>query len=186
MRLTCMGCGAHGSYELFTNDGEARATFAAAQRLPAGLGGPMLDYLTLFRPAQRLLSWKRAKKLLEELVPMLESGTVTRNGRKVPCEPQAWRKAIEQMLEQRERLSLPLKSHGYLLEVVLGSLPKLAAEAETAAEAGKRDASNQRRAALSQAHAELSSEIAARVRLKLPPMTSDEQRAFMDERAPPE
>ena len=29
-------------------------------------------------------------------------------------------------------------------------------------------------------------DIAARVRLKLPPMTSDEQRAFMDERAPPE
>lgn len=187
MRLTCQGCGAHGSYELFTSDAEARATFAAAQKMPAGLGGLMLDYLTLFRPKSRLLTWKRARKLLDELVPMIAEGVVIRDGKRSNCPPEAWRRGIEQMLAGRERLTLPLKSHGYLLEVVVASLPRLGAESEQAGEQQRQQASQRRGGGDALAFIDLAGEIAARARLKQPPMTDPEKAEFLRsrrERAP--
>lgn len=182
MHMSCPGCGVHGSYECFTSDAAARACFAAAQKLPAGFGPLLLDYLTLFRPAKRLLTWKRARKLMDELVPMIAAGEVQRDHRRHAVPVDAWRAGIENIMAQRERLTLPLKSHGYLLSIVIGEAPKLAAAAEAAGEELRRVASRQRSGSHSQAVAELAGEIAVRKRLKQPPMTDEERQRFMDAR----
>ena len=174
MRLTCGGCGAHGSYEFFTSDAEARACFAAAQQLPGGFGPLLLEYLTLFRPRQRLLTWSRARKLIDELVPMVVSGEVRREQRTHRVSIDAWRVAIEQMVSQRDQLRLPLKSHGYLLSVA----PKVASAAEAAGEDLRRIASSQREGTESRISIELAVEENARKRFGQPAMTSAEREAF--------
>lgn len=130
MRLTCPCCGATNSLEALLNDAAARRAVAAALALPAGLGGRLLRYLGLFRPPQRGLTWDRAAKLLDELNNMIAAGQIERHGRLWPAPHDYWRLALDEILDRRT-LTLPLKSHGYLLEILAG----LSNQAEARAEA---------------------------------------------------
>jgi hypothetical protein len=86
----------------------------------------------LFRPAKRALAWPRAKRLLQELVELIQAGKISRNGREWPAPPSAWRHGIEYVLQRRDqgRLKTPLDSHGYLLEVLAGEADKAEAKDE--------------------------------------------------------
>ena len=119
MRLTCPCCGATLSLEALLNDVAARQAVATALALPASLGPRLLRYLGLFRPAQRSLTWDRAASLLNELQPMIAAGHIRRHGRSWPVPHAAWQTALDAVLE-RQNLTLPLKSHGYLLEILAG------------------------------------------------------------------
>jgi hypothetical protein len=95
------------------------------------LGRAALAYMRLFSPAKRGLRTSRAIKLVEELMLLVKAGSVTRDARTSDCKPTSpamWAAGIEQMLAQRERLSLPLDNHHYLRAVVFGiaSDPQLA------------------------------------------------------------
>ena len=120
MRLTCPCCGATHSIEGLLADAAARRAVAAALALPAGLGDRVLRYIGLFRPPARALSWDRAARLLEELRVAIDAGHVERDGRVYPAPFEYWRGALDQMLDGRERLALPLKTHGYLYEIIAG------------------------------------------------------------------
>ena len=95
-----------------------------AFKLPAPLASPMHQYLRLFRPAQRALTARRVETLLAELLPMIESGRIERRSRIWPAPVENWRAGMEEIVVKRDRLTLPLKSHGYLLEILVGYADK--------------------------------------------------------------
>lgn len=120
MRLTCPCCGATLSLEALLNDTAARQAVATALALPAGLGPRLLRYLGLFRPAQRSLTWERAAHLLNELHGLIDAGEIRRHGRPWRVSEADWAAALDELLDRRPKLTLPLKGHGYLLEILAG------------------------------------------------------------------
>lgn len=167
MKLVCPNCGMTASLEAFTSDADAREVAALCARLPAEVGPLALRYLALFRPRQRALSWPRARKLLAELVECVEVGGVERRGRFWPAPPEIWASALQQMLDQREKLRLPLSNHAYLAEIVTGSADKHEAQAEREAEAQVKAAGEQRRIAIANARQEIAGAVERAKRLRL-------------------
>lgn len=130
MNLTCPVCNAIFPAEAALVESQAREAVRAAVLLPAPLGDRLLRYLGLFRPARRALSWDRAARLLNELLEPINAGRVERNGRAWVAPLSVWELALDEILAKRHTLQLPLKSHGYLFEIVA----RLASKAEGAAE----------------------------------------------------
>lgn len=119
---------------------ESRRALATLARLSVPLGVHVLRYLALFRPGKRQMSHARVVALIEELLPDLQRGAIARNGRDWAAPLEAWQAAIETVLAARDKgaLTLPLKSHGYLYEVIAGMADKQEAQAERETEAGRR------------------------------------------------
>lgn len=137
MKLVCPICQAEYPLEAAMNDVAARQAVVKAFELTE-LGGLLIRYVQMFKPAKQALSMTKLAKMLDELVPMVKAGQITRNGT-IYSAPQAyWQQGIETMLAQREKLSLPLKSHGYLLEIISGYGNKAAAAAERKNEQGRK------------------------------------------------
>ena len=120
MKLSCPGCGAVFSLDALIGMEGARDAVMAAMILPAPIGAQIMRYIGLFRPAKRNLSFDRAANLLNELLPMIEAAKIERNGRIWSAPQVYWKQAIEEMLSKRDTLSLPLKTHGYLLAIIEG------------------------------------------------------------------
>lgn len=120
MRLTCPCCGAVASLEALLTDRAAREAVGVALALPAGLGDRLLRYLGLFRPQGRALGWDRVARLLAELNEAVSARQIERNGQVWPAPLEVWQRALDQMLDNRPALVLPLKSHGYLYEIIAG------------------------------------------------------------------
>jgi hypothetical protein len=141
MRLTCPCCGASLPLEALLADGCAREVMAIALKLPGEIGDRVLRYLALFRASGRGLAWDRAKRLLAELAEPIAAGQVERHGRVWPAPLDYWKSALDEMLEarDRDRLQLPLKTHGYLFEIVCGLSSRSEARRETAREVAARD-----------------------------------------------
>lgn len=139
MKLQCPACYAHFSLDAAVGAAASGAAIIAALAMPAALSGQLVQYLSMFRAAGRSLSHDRVGKLLAELRPMLDAETVERNGNRRPAPIPLWQSALEQMIELRaaDRLQLPLKSHGYLLEIVYSAADRADAKAERETEAKK-------------------------------------------------
>lgn len=123
MRLQCPCCGEQFPFEAGFADAEGKQLAALFADLEPRLGRAVLAYLRLFSPAKRSLRTTKAIKLVEELMLLVNAGSVTRDARtndSKPASPALWAAGIEQMLAQRERLSLPLDNHHYLRAVVFG------------------------------------------------------------------
>lgn len=137
MRCTCPACGSSFSLDALLGNEGARDAVMAALAFPAPLGQHMIRYLALFRPAQRSISLDRIASLINELLPMLQAAAITRNGRIYSAPLEYWRMAMEDMVGKRGTgaLTLPLKSHGYLLAIIEGYNLKAEQRQETATEA---------------------------------------------------
>lgn len=134
MRLTCPSCGAVSSLDALIGHDAARTSLVQAlEQTP--VGKRLIRYVALFRPAQRQLSWERTANLLGELLDMIRDARIERHGRTWSAPAETWISAIDEILTRRDegKLTLPLKSHGYLLEIIAGQ----ASKAEGAAESGK-------------------------------------------------
>lgn len=130
----CPTCGFSGDLVVFTNDVQARYFAALMGKLPPELAEAVTRYLNLFSPAKHKLTWPRARRLLEELVPDIQRGAIERKRRQWLAPMPVWIRAFEHMHEQRPNLTLPLKSHGYLYEVIVGLVDKAEDAAERTAE----------------------------------------------------
>lgn len=118
MKLICPSCGAIASADAWINDELCRATLALVASLPTPLPKTVLGYLSLFRPGKTGLTWKKALRLAEEIARLTACGYVNVQGKvDRPCPPRIWVQAMEQMVEKRITLSLPLKNHNYLRQV---------------------------------------------------------------------
>lgn len=123
MRVQCPCCGEQFPLEAGFLDDEGKRLAAQFADIEPRLGRAILGYLRLFSPAKRGLRTTRAIKLVEELMVAVNAGSVTRDARTAdskPASPAMWTAGIDQMLAQRERLTLPLDNHHYLRAVVFG------------------------------------------------------------------
>lgn len=120
MNIKCPNCGAVHSLDSLINDAEASAVLRAVLEMDAELGKAAIRYIGLFRPAKSQLSWARTAKLLNELLPMIKAQEAARDGVCFPAPTEAWIHGFNETVNARDqgRLKLPLKSHGYLLEIV--------------------------------------------------------------------
>lgn len=137
MRFTCPNCQETLTLAALIEQDAAREAVKMALDFPAPLGKYLLQYVTLFKPATRALSIERFASILGELLPMIKAAQVERNGRLWAAPQEYWASAFESMLASREKLKLPLKSHGYLLEILVGLADKTEAKAERKAEEGR-------------------------------------------------
>lgn len=118
MQVKCPACGAEMSLDaLIDNDAATAALNLALSMTP--LGKLLVRYLGLFRPAKTKLTWSRVATLLGELLPSIEAQRIERNGTVYEAPQEVWCAAIESMLASRTNIQLPLKSHGYLFEVIV-------------------------------------------------------------------
>lgn len=140
MKLCCPACGSVFSLDVLLANDSARAAVMAALELPAPLGKLLIQYIALFRPAQRQLSFERVARLLEELRGPISEARIERNGRIWPAPQDTWKAAIAEMLALRDaqRLRLPLASHGYLFEIIASTADRLQGAAERKQEDQKR------------------------------------------------
>lgn len=120
MKTRCPACGAENSLDALIAGEEAReALWSLAQ-----IGGPMTrglaKYLGLFRPAKSGLSHARMATLMGELLPDIEAQRIQRDGKVHPAPPAAWTYGFAAVVAARDSGSLktPLKSHGYLYQVI--------------------------------------------------------------------
>ncbi len=134
MRLSCPACRAEMSIETVIAFDAAGEAIRVALLLPAPLGKLLIQYLALFRPEKRQLSWERVASLLQELAAPLAEGKLERAGRLWPAPLGYWEMALTDMLAKRDKLTLPLKSHGYLYEIVAGIANKAEARGEAKVE----------------------------------------------------
>jgi hypothetical protein len=143
MQLKCPSCNAGFSLEAALGIEAARGALLVALQMPAPLHRPLVQYLGMFRAPGRALAFDRVEKLLGELLPALEKQTVTRNGLTRACPVALWQAGFERMVDQRDngKLQLPLKSHGYLLEIVAALADQAGAKEEKAQEASVRSGS---------------------------------------------
>ncbi|WP_197329548.1 hypothetical protein [Ralstonia syzygii] len=120
MRTRCPACGTTLSLDALIAHDSAREALAAIFKLSCQLGSALIRYLALFRPESRELTMDRVAKLLGELLPDLQAQRISRHGHMHDAPAGAWVWAIEQALAARDagRLTLPLKSHGWLYEVI--------------------------------------------------------------------
>ena len=118
MKLICPGCGAIASADSWNNDANCRETLLVISRLPSPLPKAVLGYLSLFRPGKQSLTWKKALRLAIEIEELTAKGFVHVQGRiDRDCQARIWAQAMEQMVERRVGLTLPLPNHTYLSKV---------------------------------------------------------------------
>ena len=140
MRVSCPSCGADLSLDVLVAHDGARRAVAAALQLSAPLAHRVMHYIALFRPAQRQLTMERVATLLEELLPLVRDQRVERNGNRYDTTTADWTAALDQVLANRDAglIRLPLKSHGYLLAILVEQREKFYRAEETRREAERR------------------------------------------------
>lgn len=132
MRLTCPCCYGQFELEAALNVDAARSALVTALRMPAPLATLLGNYLGCFRTKTGALKPDKAERLMAELLPMLEGEHVVRDGLRRDCPIATWQQGLVEILDARTagRLTLPLKSHGYLLKIVADLAEKAGAKSE--------------------------------------------------------
>lgn len=113
---TCQACGTTAPIEWFLADTEYRQLCGVLVELPKEIQKVVFHYLALFKPQSgRAMAPAKATRLLGEIRELIAKGHI-QHSKKVarPCPPVLWAQAMEQMVERRERLTLPLPNHNYL------------------------------------------------------------------------
>ncbi|WP_153116051.1 hypothetical protein [Rhodocyclus tenuis] len=134
--VSCPSCGARASLDVLIGHAGARDALLALARLHPAMSSfalVALRYIGLFAPGKREMGLDRVATILAELADLIGSGRVERHGRQWPAPLDAWQTGMESMLANRERLTLPLRSHGYLMQIVVSAAERAegAAEAKT-------------------------------------------------------
>lgn len=134
MKTRCPACGAVASLDALIAHEEAAAALRLILDLDRTLARQALRYLGLFRPAQGQLSMARVSRLLAEIVPDMQAQRILRDGKVYQAPLEAWAYAFEAAVSARDNgtLKTPLKSHGYLYEIIACYQPKHLVAAPTA------------------------------------------------------
>lgn len=112
----CHTCGTTAPIEWFLSEAEHKMILPVLIALPKSVQGVVFYYLSLFKPQSgRAMATSKAVRLMTELRDLINNGYI-QHGTNVArsCPPSLWVLAMEQMVERRDRLSLPLPNHNYL------------------------------------------------------------------------
>lgn len=178
MKLVCPHCQCTYDLAAAMELQGARGALVSALSLSGDLGRLMAQYIGMFKPAKRALSMERAERLLAEIAPQIEGQIVLRRGAELPAPRDIWVTALRTMVEQRDsgKLELPLKTHGYLLEIVAAHAQRGAAKQEVAVEAALRAGDRNRAAQLRAEYQERFSTLQSDLRLRLIDQATYDQR----------
>ena len=142
LELTCPVCGVASPLEGFIQVEDQGRAVMVALGLPASIRDAVVRYMRLFNPPGRKGAISKTLRLLTELEQPIRDNRVSRRGTDYVAAPELWREAMEDIVERARQpastLTLPLKSHGYLFEVVAGKCEQAAAKAESRNEQGRR------------------------------------------------
>lgn len=138
MKACCPTCGQIGDLMQFVGEGDARKTMALALKWPAPLSDALVRYLQLFQPKQRALAWSRAHRLMAELHAGIERGHIERHGRTWAAPQDNWKTALQTVVNKSDTLTLPLKDHAYLYEILCRGANRAEAQAEEKTEKERR------------------------------------------------
>ena len=122
MKTRCPCCGAENSLDALIGNDDARDAVLAVIAIGGELPKLAVQYIGLFRPAKTSLTWARTAKLLNDILPDIRRGAIMRERVEYPAPAEAWLYGFRELLARRNAggLKLPLKSHGYLYEVIAG------------------------------------------------------------------
>jgi len=134
MRMTCPGCGAEFTLDVLIAHDGARDALVEAMGLNMALGKLLVQYLSLFRPPKRQLTMDRVASILKDISPDIKAAQITRNGRVWAIPQESWKLGLEAIVAKRDKLTLPLKSHGYLYEMLIAAADRVEAEREKGTE----------------------------------------------------
>lgn len=140
MKVTCPACGSAFDLDAAVSDADARRFVDLVAGLDPRVAKPLIQYLALFRPAKTGMRWSRMLALAQEIEPMIREARIRRNGIAYAVPLDAWAAALSMLADRPKNLTLPLKTHGYLLEILANQAEKTAAKIETEAETRKRTA----------------------------------------------
>lgn len=134
--ITCPVCRNQLTWEtIFAHEGVREAMLALVNAHPSAskLLRPLLGYVGLFAPEKTAMRYERIASLLDELVVMIREAQVKRDGTVYAAPLDYWINAFGEVLARRDAgtLRLPLSSHGYLIEIIVGYSKKAEAAAET-------------------------------------------------------
>jgi hypothetical protein len=136
---TCATCGAEESLDALIHrmidDEQVRRLIADIMTTSLPLGGLVLRYLRLHKPAKQKLRMDKVAKILGELLTDMQRNCIERKGRSWAIDKEGWKIALESVFtaELKGSLTLPLDGNAYLYEVVMRLSDKAEGEAEKAA-----------------------------------------------------
>lgn len=137
MKFVCPNCHVTLTLEALIEHDAAREAVRLALEFPAPLGKQLMQYVSLFKPQKRALSMDRFASIINELLPLINAAQIERNGRIWAAPMPYWSQAFDTVWLGKAKLTLPLKSHGYLFEVIVGFANKAEAGKEKQAEQGR-------------------------------------------------
>ena len=141
MQITCPSCSAEFPLDAGFIDSDGKRLAAMFASMEPALGRAVLSYLRLFKPPKNALRLARGVKIVKLLVDLVDAGTVCRDDRggiRRPATPAMWAAGIDQMLDGKHKLELPLANHNYLRAIVFGLADQAEADAEQKKEMGLR------------------------------------------------
>jgi hypothetical protein len=118
MKTICPACGAVASLDALLTDAEGREFVALIPKVPQEIQPVFLRYLALFRPKGRALQWRKASRLLTDLLAEVGKGHIqagTCPARPAPVS--VWAAAVQRIIDTPP-VSLPLQNHNYLKKIV--------------------------------------------------------------------
>lgn len=138
MQVVCPCCNTEFPIEAGLIEADGKRLAAIMAELDPSVGRALIGYLRLFKPAKAALRMARAAKIARDVADLISAGHVCRDERcgvRRASPPMLWAQGMEQMAAQRDRLTLPIDSHGYLRSIVFG----LADKADVAVERARED-----------------------------------------------
>lgn len=137
--VPCPECGGWINILGAVEDIEARRFMGLVKEMPPTLVKPWFAYLRLFKPEKQVLRWSRMYKLTAELMDSIQSARIERNNQVHVVPLELWIEALTELVESPPKtLRLPLKGHGYLLEMLASRAEKAAAKTEQSREEERR------------------------------------------------
>ena len=141
---TCAVCGAEESLDVLIHrmidDDNVRRLLADVMTKSFVLGGLVVRYLRLHKPAKQKLRMDKVAKVLGELLADMQRGSIERKGRSWNIDTEGWKLALEAVFTAQTKgtITLPLDGNAYLYEVVMRLSDKAEGEAEKAAQSSSR------------------------------------------------
>lgn len=140
--VACPSCNAQMPLDVLIGHQGARDALLALAKLhpsQARIVMTAIRYAGLWAPEKQALRFDRLAAILTDLGQLIGTGTVGKRGVNHPAPLDYWITAMEDMLANRDRLRLPLASHGYLKSVVASYADRAAASAERTAELARQN-----------------------------------------------
>lgn len=137
---TCPTCGSEESLDALLHrlidEDSTRRILAEIVTISLPLGGKVVRYIRLHKPAKHVLRVEKVTTLLKELAPDLRRGVISFKGRDWAAPVQTWSDALDEVFRAQNTgtLNLPLQGNGYLYAVITRLSNDVEASAERARE----------------------------------------------------